>query len=354
MCAVKVLIIDDSALIRALLTEIFESDSRFKVVAAAEDAYQARDLIKKHNPDVLTLDIEMPKMNGIMFLQNLMRLRPMPVVMISTLTQQGAPVTLEALEHGAVDFVPKPKSDGSGGLESCRQTILEKVWHASRANVRPKATKREKEKLVEEAKRNNSLIGRKCLRTDFLCAIGASTGGTEAIKEVITCLPENSPAIVIAQHIPGTFSASFARRVDNASKINVYQAEDGQPIKSGCAYIAPGDAHLKVVLAAGSYICKLDNSGPVNRHMPSVEVLYDSVLEASGGRNTMGVLLTGMGADGSEALLRMKQANCMTIAQDEASSVVWGMPGHAVKIGGAEKILPLNRVASEILSVAFR
>lgn len=353
MCAAKVLIIDDSAFIRALLTEIFESDSRFKVVAAAKDAYEARDLIKKHNPDVLTLDIEMPKMNGIAFLQNIMRLRPMPVVMISTLTQEGAPATLEALEYGAVDFVAKPKSDGAGSLETCRQTILEKVWHASRANVRPKVNKREKEKLIEQAKKNTSLIGRKKLRHNFICAIGASTGGTEAIREVITCLPENSPAIVIAQHIPGSFSASFAQRVNNASVMNVCQAEEGQPIKSGCVYIAPGDAHLKVALAGGSYICKLDGSGPVNRHMPSVEVLYDSVLEASNG-DTMGVLLTGMGADGAEALLRMRQARCMTIAQDQESSVVWGMPGHAVKIGAAEKILPLSRVASEILSVAFR
>lgn len=350
---IKVLVVDDSALIRAVLTEILESDPRLKVIDQAKDAFEARDLIKKHNPDVITLDIEMPKMNGITFLKNLMRLRPMPVVMISTLTQEGAPSTLEALELGAVDFVPKPKTDGGGSLEQARESIVEKVVSASKARVKPFQDSVTPTQAREQVEKNTSLVSKKRLKPGFICAIGASTGGTEAIKEVVTALPENGPPVVIVQHIPESFSKSYAMRVNNAAAMRVHEAENNQVLEAGHVYIAPGHSHLKIRRAGTGFVCQLDQADFVNRHRPSVEVLFDSVLEEVKG-NCMGVLLTGMGVDGSEALLRMKQGGCLTIAQDEESSVVWGMPGAAVKMGGADKVLPLNQIAAEILNTAFK
>lgn len=350
---ISVLIVDDSALIRALLQEVLESDPRMNVIACAKDAFEARDLIKLHHPDVITLDIEMPKMNGITFLKNLMRLRPMPVVMISTLTQEGAPATLQALELGAVDFVPKPKSDREGSLEESRELIIEKVANAARAHVRAVQDQPTQVQLKSYSTSNASLVKSKQLKHNFLVAIGASTGGTEAIKEVITALPENSPPIVVVQHIPETFSRSYAARVDSYSAVKVYEAEHHQLIVPGSVYIAPGNMHLRVVFTPKGYMCVLDEKDLVNRHRPSVEVLYDSVIDAAKD-NSMGVLLTGMGADGAEALLRMKEAKCLTIAQDEATSVVWGMPGAAVGLGAAEKVLPLDSIASAILSASFK
>ncbi|MFL0809571.1 MAG: chemotaxis response regulator protein-glutamate methylesterase [Agarilytica sp.] len=350
---IKVLVVDDSALIRAVLTEILDSDSRLQVIDQAKDAFEARDLIKKHNPDVITLDIEMPKMNGISFLKNLMRLRPMPVVMISTLTQEGAPSTLEALELGAVDFVPKPKTDGGGSLEHARETIIEKVVSAAKARVKPFQDNVSPSVLQEKAKINAGLVSKKLLRPNFICAIGASTGGTEAIKEVITALPVNCPPVVVVQHIPESFSRSYAKRVNAASLVEVHEAENNQVLQPGHVYIAPGDSHLSIRRGASGFVCQLEQSDFVNRHRPSVTVLFDSVL-AHAKTNCMGVLLTGMGNDGSEALLHMKEAGCHTIAQDEESSVVWGMPGAAVKMGGATKVLPLDRIAGDILANAFK
>lgn len=350
----RVLIVDDSVLIRTLLKEILESDPRLEVVAAAKDAFEARDLIKKHNPDVLTLDIEMPKMNGIVFLKNLMRLRPMPVVMVSTLTHEGAPSTLEALELGAVDFFAKPKSDvAGGGLEGYREAIVEKVVNAARARVRPQQDGSSQQDIKKQIQKNATLVGNKKLRPGFICALGASTGGTEALKEVITSLPAVCPPIVVVQHIPEAFSTSFAARVNNASVVNVYEAHDNQKIERGSVYIAPGHSHLRVASLAGSYICKLEKSDPVNRHRPSVGVLFDSVRECANA-NAIGIIMTGMGADGADALLRMKQSDILTVAQDEETSVVWGMPGAAVKLGAAEKIVPLGQIAGCILSSAYR
>lgn len=344
---IKVLIVDDSALVRALLREIISSDRRFTVVAEAKDPIEARELIKLHAPDVLTLDVEMPKMNGITFLSNLMRLRPMPVVMISTLTQEGAPATLEALELGAVDFLPKPQSGGDNALEIYRELILEKLYWASKANI-----------IVESRPASgsdlemSSLIGSRHLKPGFMCAIGASTGGTEAIKYVLESLPENSPPIVITQHIPAVFSRSFARRLDGVCRIKVYEAEHNQPIVPGSAYLAPGDSHLKIFKSPKGYVCKLDQGPPVNRHRPSVEVLFDSVTEQAGA-NALGIMLTGMGADGADAMLRMNNIGAATIAQDEATSVVWGMPGAAVKRGGVDKVLALDKIARHIIQRAY-
>jgi two-component system chemotaxis response regulator CheB len=344
---IKVLIIDDSALIRAILREMINSDRRFIVVGEAKDPYEARELIKQHDPDVLTLDVEMPRMNGITFLSNLMRLRPIPVVMISTLTQEGAPASLEALELGAVDFLPKPQSGGDSALGIYRELILEKLYWASKANV-----------IVDirtAAKSKNdlgSMTLNRNLRPGFICAIGASTGGTEAIKHVLEALPETSPPIVITQHIPAAFSTSFARRLDSLCQIKVYEAEHNQPIEAGAAYLAPGHSHLRLFKTPKGFVCRLDQADPVNRHRPSVEVLFDSVAQQAGA-NSMGIMLTGMGADGAAALLRMRQAGAATVAQDEATSVVWGMPGAAVKCGAVEKILPLDKIARQILQYAF-
>lgn len=344
---VKVLIVDDSALIRALLKEVLESHPSIEVCGSAADPYEARDKIKQLQPDVLTLDIEMPKMNGIAFLKNLMRLRPMPVVMISTLTQEGAPATLEALELGAVDFVPKPKNEGASGLANYSKEICEKVVAASKANLSvfsPEfATAIVNSRVPkQEGKGQNG----------FICAIGASTGGTEAIKDVVSNLPENCPPIVVTQHIPEQFSASFAKRVNSVSAPNVCEAEQGQIIEAGSVYISPGNMHLRVKKAGQNYVCHLDNGELINRHRPAVEPLFDSVIQVAG-NNSMGVLLTGMGADGAEALLRMRNAGAFTVAQDEATSVVWGMPGAAVNLDAAQKVLPIEKVAKEIVNRYF-
>jgi two-component system, chemotaxis family, protein-glutamate methylesterase/glutaminase len=342
---IKVLVVDDSALVKMLLTEILNSDSRMEVVGCANDPYEAREMIKKLNPDVLTLDIEMPKMNGIAFLKNLMRLKPMPVVMISTLTQEGAPAALEALECGAVDFLGKPQGQGENSLLTYRDLIIEKVYWASKANIKREVTVAPIEILTTSHRTD-------VLNFGFLCAIGASTGGTEAIKDVVRVLPENGPPIVATQHIPDVFSTSFAKRLDSLCKMKVYEAEHDQVIEQGSMYLAPGHSHLTVIRKGQKYYCQLDTNPPVNRHRPSVEVLFDSVRQAAGDRS-MGVILTGMGADGAEALLRLRQCGAFTVAQDEATSVVWGMPGSAVKLGAADKILPLAKIPQCIMAAAF-
>lgn len=345
---VKVLVVDDSAMMRAMLADMLNSDSRLKVVATAADPLEARELIKRTHPDVLTLDIEMPQMNGIAFLKNLIRLRPMPVVMISTLTQRGAPATLEALEIGAVDFFGKPQGESEFALQNYRAQICEKVFWASKARVRAA------EEVQQSAGRHPPMKppgGR--LKPHFICAIGASTGGTEAIKNIVQLLPPESPPLVLTQHIPDVFSTSFAKRLASLSHIAVYEAAHNQIVEAGAAYLAPGHSHLRIVKVGSHYQCKLDQSAPVNRHRPSVEVLFDSVTAAAGGC-ALGVLLTGMGADGAAALLRMRKAGCTTVAQDEASSVVWGMPGAAVKMDAASKVLALDKVAHFILHSAYQ
>lgn len=342
---IKVIIVDDSAVIRALLTEIFNEDGRFEVCASATDPYEARELIKQLNPDVLTLDIEMPKMNGITFLKNLMRLRPMPVVMISTLTQEGAPATLQALELGAVDFIPKPKNDS---IRDYQEDICAKVYAAARANLFGfDALSVRKAALPKIAA--SGAPGRR----GFLAVIGASTGGTEAIKQVVSMMPKNCPPILVTQHIPESFSASFARRVNELSAPNVVEAAEGQEILPGNVYIAPGSQHLRVRIRQQQFYCSLGSDERINRHRPSVEALFDSVREAVGA-NCCAALLTGMGADGSHALLRLREAGAMTIAQDQNSSVVWGMPGVAVNLGAAMHIVDIGAVADLIIQDYFK
>ncbi|QIK38280.1 chemotaxis response regulator protein-glutamate methylesterase [Caldichromatium japonicum] len=340
---IRVLIVDDSALMRGLLTEILSTAPDIKVVGTAQDPYVARERIKALDPDVLTLDVEMPRMDGLTFLRNLMRLRPMPVVMVSSLTEEGAEVTLQALELGAVDFVCKPKGNSAGEMGIYAEDLIEKVRLA--ATVKPRA--RVGAPAPQPLTHRQPSVGAGMPSAQLL-AIGASTGGTEAIKEVLLRLPPDAPGVVIAQHIPPGFSAAFARRMHQQTGLNVKEAEDGDRIRRGHAYIAPGDRHLRIKREGSYYVCQLDTSEPVNRHRPSVDVLFWSVAEVAGPK-AAAALLTGMGADGADGLKRLRELGAYTIAQDEATSVVWGMPGEAVKRGAAIEILPLLAIADALL-----
>ena len=352
---IRVLIVDDSALVRTLLTEMLSAAKDIEVVGAAADAHAAREKIKRLNPDVITLDVEMPRMDGITFLRNLMRLRPMPVVMVSSLTERGADVTLDALSLGAVDYLPKPKIDLAATFTGYRDELAEKIRTAACASVRALDPRRDtfrpgpSHSADAVVPRSDTL--RTLRTTDRIIAIGASTGGTEAIKEVLTRLPPDSPGVVIAQHIPKAFSGPFARRMNDCCTVSVSEAEDGQQILAGHVYIAPGDRHLLVVRDGARYMCRLDDGVPVNRHKPSVDVLFRSVAQ-NGGRNAIGVLLTGMGKDGARGLKEMLGSGSRTIVQDELTSVVWGMPGEAVALGAAEHVLPLDHIAGKIRSLA--
>ena len=348
---ISVMIVDDSALVRQILTKIFDSAPGIKVVGTCVDPYDAREKIKQLNPDVLTLDVEMPKMDGVTFLKNLMRLRPMPVVMISSLTERGAEVTLKALELGAVDFVAKPKFDLAQSLEDYTEEIVGKVRIAARMKEQLKAGPRPVPSQTSVVPNNGPVVDLRT--TDRIIAIGSSTGGTEAVKEVFLNLPPNSPGIVIAQHIPPVFSRSFAERLNQNSALSVSEATDGQQIVPGHAYVAPGDYHLEVVRNGARYECRLSQKDPVNRHRPSVDVLFDSVAN-SAGKNALGIILTGMGNDGAQGLKNMLDAGSETIAQDEKTSVVWGMPGRAVDCGATDRILPLEKIAGEMVKFATK
>ncbi len=345
---VRVLVVDDSPLMRQMLTRILESDPGIDVVGQAADAYQARELIKALNPDVLTLDVEMPGMNGIQFLRNLMRLRPMPVVMVSALTSAGSTATLDALELGAVDFIEKPKVQSEEVLNNYTRGIIAKVKNAARArvqNFRPHVVPvpRQPRSSMERLHHKQAMAGSK------LVAIGSSTGGTEALKEVLTRFPADMPPVVITQHIPPAFSASFAERMNVICEMEVAQATEGMEIKTGHVYIAPGDRHLVVKNTGGRLYCHLDDSEPVNQHKPSVEVMFDSIYHLSP-KNTVAVMLTGMGDDGADAMKRLRDAGSYTVAQDEATSVVWGMPGQAYKRGAVIALKPLQEIANEVIT----
>jgi len=357
MAKIKVLIIDDSALIRQVLTELLNSDPAIEVVGVAQDPLIARDKIKELKPDVLTLDVEMPRMDGITFLRNLMRLRPMPVVMVSTLTEKGADVTFEALELGAVDFVTKPKLDVKEQLQHYAEEITAKVKIAAKANVRA-ISDRAINKDVEEKYSADAVLEKrsgpaatKLKTTDKIIAIGASTGGTEAIREVLVRMPPDAPGIVITQHIPVSFSAPFAQRMDGVSAMTVYEAQDGQQIVPGHAYIAPGDRHLIVERSGARYYVRLNDGSPVNRHKPSVDVMFRSVAQCVG-PNAIGAILTGMGDDGAKGLLEMKENGAPTIIQDEKSSVVWGMPGEAAKLAAGDVELALDKIADKLMTLS--
>jgi two-component system chemotaxis response regulator CheB len=339
---IKVLIVDDSILICKVLCEIFATAPDIEVVGTAEDPFVARDKIKQLNPDVVTLDIEMPKMDGITFLKNLMRLKPMPVVMISTLTQKGAPSTFQAMEYGAVDYVGKPSADHPELLADYAKEIIDKVRMASVANISRLEIQAARAPMNIKSPLKIGKLSNKVI------AIGASTGGTEAIRELLMMMPADSPPIVIAQHIPPIFSASFAKRLDGILPMSVCEARDGDKLMVGHVYIAPGDKHLEVIKKGGLLYCKVYSGERVNLHVPSVEVLFNSITQHCA-KISVGVMLTGMGADGSHAMLPMKNAGCYTIIQDENTSVVWGMPGAAAAVGAGDQILPLQEIASHIL-----
>ena len=353
---IRVLIVDDSALVRRILSELLAADPQMEVVGTATDAYVAREKIKQLNPDVITLDVEMPKMDGLTFLRNLMRLRPMPVVMVSSLTEHGAEITLDALAVGAVDYLPKPKIDLAATLGDYAEELCAKIKAAAQARVRRYSSENALAGTVPPRYSADAVLPKTAppqqfRTTDRIIAIGASTGGTEAIKDVLVQLPADTPGVVIAQHIPKAFSTPFARRMDACCQMTVYEAQDGQQILPGHVYIAPGDRHLLVVRDGARYVCKLDDGQPVNRHKPSVDVLFRSVAQQAG-RNAIGAILTGMGKDGAAGLKEMREAGSPTIAQDEATSVVWGMPREAVAIGAAVQVLGLHEIAARLHALA--
>ncbi|ODV04686.1 MAG: chemotaxis response regulator protein-glutamate methylesterase [Rubrivivax sp. SCN 70-15] len=345
MSKIRVVVVDDSALVRGLLAEIINRQSDMLCIGAAADPIAAREMIRSLNPDVITLDIEMPRMDGIDFLSRLMRLRPMPVVMVSTLTERGAEVTLKALELGAVDFVAKPKIGVADGLRQLGVDITDKIRTAARARVHRLAAPAAPA-AGAPATPAPSAIGR--LSTEKLIFVGASTGGTEATREVLMQLPADAPAVMITQHMPPGFTKSYAARLDGLCRIRVAEASDGERVLPGHAYIAPGGLHLSVERSGANYVARVRDGEPVNRHKPSVEVLFQSAARVVG-PNALGVMLTGMGADGARAMKEMRDAGSWNVCQDEASCVVFGMPREAIAHGAAHEVLPLTRIAPALI-----
>ncbi|MBC7940842.1 MAG: chemotaxis response regulator protein-glutamate methylesterase [Chitinophagaceae bacterium] len=349
MAKTRVVVVDDSALVRSLLSAIINRQTDMECVGTAADPLIAREMIRTLNPDVITLDVEMPRMDGIDFLGRLMRLRPMPVVMISTLTERGAEVTMKALELGAIDFVAKPRVGLASGLNDLATQIVDKIRVAAVAQVR-RATPRETSSTHPGAgavAAPAALLGR--LSTEKLICIGASTGGTEAIKEVLVHMPADSPGIVITQHMPPGFTTSFAARLNGLCQITVKEAVNGERILPGHAYIAPGGTQFHVARSGANYVAVVDDGPPVNRHKPSVEVLFKSAA-AVVGRNAFGIMLTGMGNDGAAAMREMKDAGSYNYVQDEATCIVFGMPREAIAHGAADEVLPLGQIAPALIA----
>jgi two-component system chemotaxis response regulator CheB len=338
---IKVVIVDDSALMRSVLREIIASQPDMEVVGAAPDPLVAREIIRQTNPDVLTLDVEMPKMDGLDFLEKLMRLRPMPVVMISSLTERGSEITMRALELGAVDFVTKPKISVQAGMQEYADVVADKIRAAARARVRQRTT-------APVPATTLPLFGNTLASSEKLIIIGASTGGTEAIKEFLMQMPSDCPGILIVQHMPEGFTRSFAQRLDGLCKISVKESAGDERVLPGHAYLAPGHSHLSLARSGANYMTRLDQGPPVNRHRPSVDVLFRSAA-LHAGRNAVGVILTGMGKDGAAGMLEMKQAGAWNVAQDEASCVVFGMPREAIAVGATHEVGPLQALPRMVL-----
>ncbi|PKH26389.1 chemotaxis response regulator protein-glutamate methylesterase [Enterobacterales bacterium CwR94] len=340
MKKIKVLCVDDSPLIRKVMSQIVNSQPDMEMIATAPDPLVARDMIKQFNPDVLTLDVEMPNMTGLEFLERLMRLRPMPVIMISTLTTKGSETTLNALELGAVDFVAKPELRHADSLANYSLEVADKIRGAAQAQMRRQEKNAPAQQVIAPTTRASN---------DALFAIGSSTGGTEALRRLLVPMPESCPGIVIAQHMPPGFTRSFADRMNALCKINVKEAEDGDQIQPGHAYIAPGDFHMTIVRSGDHYKIALNQSDPVNRHRPSVDVLFDSVARVAG-KHAVGALLTGMGSDGAAGLLKMHTAGAWTIAQSEKTCVVFGMPREAIELGAASEVVDLDSITQSMLT----
>jgi two-component system chemotaxis response regulator CheB len=345
---IKVMVVDDSALIRSLLTEVINSQPDMEVIATAPDPLIARELIKQHNPDVLTLDVEMPKMDGLDFLGRLMRLRPMPVVMISTLTKRGSEVTLKALELGAVDVVAKPQLAQSSALLEYSEIIADKIRSAAQSKIKVLSANTEAAHAVRPAVAQANPIAGRSLSGNQIVAIGASTGGTVALKSLLLSMPANAPGMVITQHMPAGFTKTFAERLNSVCKIQVIEAAGGEAIAPGYAFVAPGGKHLLVAKSGSKFVTAISDAPAFNRHRPSVDLLFDSVAMTAGA-NAVGVILTGMGKDGAQGLLRMKNAGAYTIAQNEETCVVYGMPKEAVALGAVHTSLALDDIAQAIL-----
>lgn len=345
MRKIRVLVVDDSALIRQVLTELLSTDPDIEVVGTASDPYAARQRIKELHPDVLTLDVEMPKMDGLTFLEKLMTGHPMPVVMVSSLTEAGCQTTLKALELGAIDFFTKPKIDLRDEITERAAELVDKVKMAMQARVRPLGQSR------EGVKSNNPVSRTAMLKTtDKVLGIGASTGGTEAIRSVLQQMPADAPPILVTQHMPERFTKAFADRLNSLCEILVKEACDGDSVLPGQALVAPGNYHMELIRSGARYQVRITQGPPVNRHRPSVDVMFHSIAQIAGS-NALGVILTGMGADGAQGLLAMRQAGAATVAQDEGTCVVFGMPKEAIKAGAVEKIVPLHHIPSTLFTM---
>ncbi|MBK8188595.1 MAG: chemotaxis response regulator protein-glutamate methylesterase [Cellvibrio sp.] len=342
MVAIKVLVVDDSALVRTLLSEIIRDTPGLELVGAAPDAFVARDMVNQFSPNVITLDVEMPRMDGLSFLEKLMAARPTPVVMISTLTEEGADATLRALELGAVDFLPKPKIGVSEGIREYAELIVEKIVAAASVRVKPL-----RQVVRRDVAENEKVNPTKIHSTEKIIAIGASTGGTEAIKDLLVQFPAAMPGIVMTQHMPPGFTRTFAERLNKCTKLHVVEARGGERILPGHAYLAPGGHHLIVSRYGADYVVKLSDMEPVHRHRPAVDVMMDSVAQA-GGKNVIGILLTGMGKDGAQGMLEIRNQGGYTFAQDEESCVVYGMPKEAVAVGGVDQTVELLKMGDAI------
>jgi two-component system chemotaxis response regulator CheB len=351
MSKIRVLIVDDSALMRQVLTEILAEDPDIEVVGAAADPYAAREKILRLNPDVLTLDVEMPRMDGLSFLEKLMRAHPMPVLMVSSLTEKNCDTTVRALELGAIDYVTKPHLDVRSGTLDQAEEIVSKVKIAARARVR----RRTHPTPIPAADGTNSLAAKLSSvgfrTTHKIIAVGASTGGTEALVHLLVPMPADSPGIVIVQHMPAGFTTSFAARLDSLCRMRVREARNGDRLLAGHVLLAPGNFHMEVARSGVEISARVFHSDPVNRHRPSVDVLFHSCAEVLG-PNAVGVILTGMGNDGARGLLEMRGAGAYTIAQDEDSCVVFGMPREAIELGGAEKVAALDDIPAAALKAA--
>ncbi|TPV59068.1 chemotaxis response regulator protein-glutamate methylesterase [Aestuariibacter sp. GS-14] len=331
--SISVLVVDDSALIRSLMTQIISSHPQLRLVGTAPDAYVAKEMVKKFNPDVITLDIEMPKVDGLTFLDRLMKAKPTPVVMISTLTEKGADATMLALELGAIDFIPKPKIDVQAKFMAFQETVTSKIIAAASAKV----AKRVLNQSVTQTQL--SYTG-----TELIVGVGASTGGTEAIKDLLIRLPASFPAIVMTQHMPPGFTSSFAKRLNSMCALTVKEAQHNERLLPGHAYLAPGDRHLSVIKYGADFRTQLTDGERVSGHKPSVDVLFQSLAD-NVGNNAFGVILTGMGKDGADGMLAMHNKGSVTFAQDEASCVVYGMPKEAVKRGAVDQTLSIPDIA---------
>jgi two-component system chemotaxis response regulator CheB len=345
MSRTRVLVVDDSALMRELLAKIIDADPELETVGTAPDPLVAWEKIKALHPEVMTLDVEMPRMDGVTFLQNLMTHRPMPVVMISSLTPQGGEVTLRALEAGAVDFVTKPQVGMREGMLELARAVVDKVKIAARARLRPR---RPSAPPAQQLVTPKALVG-----THQVIAVGASTGGTEALQLFLSVLPPDAPGVVVVQHMPEKFTRSFAERLDRHCRIRVKEAESGDRILPGHALIAPGNFHTRVTRSGFNYGVQVAQGPPVRGHCPSVDVLFDSCARHLGA-NAVGVIMTGMGDDGARGLLAMRQSGAWTLAQDEETCVVFGMPAAAIKLGAVEQVLALERLPEAALRASAR